>query len=386
VKVSPLSCLPKVRSNKRDAVPAALFLWLAVVTEISANSRKSLFLTRAGAPARYRFAGGLSGLSTLSLLGELAAALEMPQGDVARIVQTAPRRYKLFTITKRNGIDRRVIAQPARALKAIQRYVIAAKLRALPLHPIATAYRTGRSIADNAAAHAGRRVILKLDFRDFFNSITPGDFSAALDAARLDISPDNRMLLIAILFWLNPLEKRLCLAIGAPSSPFISNAVMEPLDRQFEAIAQAHSARCTRYADDITLSANSIENLLRAEQELRQAVARVPHPRLTFNDAKRGIFTTAGRRLVTGLVLTPDGKVSLGRERKRTISAALHHITVGRNVTRAHREETRGWLAYANGVEPAFVMAMAVKYPLAFRAIMGMGFATRRALAETALD
>lgn len=322
----------------------------------------------------------------VSLLGELAAALEMPEHDVARVVGSAPHRYKLFTIKKRNGIDRRVIAQPARTLKVMQRYVIASKLNALPIHPIATAYRTGRGIAENAAPHAGKRVILKLDFRDFFNSITPADLAAALDDARLTIAAADRTTLTAILFWLNPLDKRLCLAVGAPSSPFISNAVMEPLDRQFEAIARAHSARCTRYADDITLSANSIENLLRAEQELRRAVARAPHPRLTFNEAKRGIFTSAGRRLVTGLLLTPDGKVSLGRERKRTISAALHHIAVGRNATRSHREETRGWLAYANSVEPAFVVAMAVKYPRAFHAVMGMGFATREVSAEAAFD
>jgi RNA-directed DNA polymerase len=321
----------------------------------------------------------------VGLLRDLAVALDMSESDIASIVRTAPRRYKLFTIPKRSGADRRVIAQPAHALKAIQRYVVATKLTPLRIHPIATAYRTGRSIADNAAAHAAKRVILKLDFHDFFNSITPGDLQAVVERTRLDtIEASDRVLLNLILFWLHPLENRLCLAIGAPSSPFISNAVMEPLDRQFQDIARAHSARCTRYADDITLSANSIENLLQAERELRQVVGSSLHPRLTFNDSKRGLFTTAGRRLVTGLVLTPDGKVSLGRERKRKISAALHHISVGRNVAHAHREETRGWLAYANGVEPAFVVSMAVKYPLAFRAVMGMAFSSREALAETA--
>ena len=322
----------------------------------------------------------------MGLLRDLAAALEMSESDISRIVQTAPHRYKLFTIPKRNGVDRRVIAQPQRALKAMQRHVVTVTLKALRIHPIAMAYRAGKSIADNAAAHAGKRVILKLDFHDFFHSITPPDFEAVLERARLDtIAPGERPLLHAILFWLHPLQNRLCLSIGAPSSPFISNAVMEPLDREFASIARAHSARCTRYADDITLSANSIENLLQAEQDIRQVIARWLRPRLTFNDNKRGLFTTAGRRLVTGLVLTPDGKVSLGRERKRQISAALHHIATGRNVTHAHREQTRGWLAYANSVEPAFVMAMAVKYPHAFRAVMGMAFASRRVLAEAPL-
>lgn len=211
----------------------------------------------------------------MGLLGDLAAALGMPENDVARIAQAAPRHYKLFTIPKRSGTDRRVIAQPGRDVKAMQRHVVAVTLARLPIHPIATAYRAGRSIADNAAAHAGKRVILKLDFRDFFNSVTPHDLAAVLDGApSAAITTADRVLLNAILFWLNPLDNRLCLAIGAPSSPFLSNAVMEPLDRQFAAIARAHAVRCTRYADDITLSANSIESLLRAEQDMRQAVSR----------------------------------------------------------------------------------------------------------------
>jgi hypothetical protein len=105
---------------------------------------------------------------------------------------------------------------------------------------------------------------------------------------------------------------------------------------------------------------------------------------LTFNDEKRGLFTTAGRRMVTGLVLTPDGKVSLGRDRKRKISAALHHISIGRNVSLEHRELTRGWLAYANSVEPCFVAAMSAKYPHAFHAVLGMPFARLRYLPELA--
>jgi hypothetical protein len=81
-------------------------------------------------------------------------------------------------------------------------------------------------------------------------------------------------------------------------------------------------------------------------------------------------------RIVTGLVLTPDAKISLGRDRKRRISAALHHISVSRNVTEEHRSQTRGWLAYANSVEPSFIATMERKYPRAFRSVMGMPFAS----------
>lgn len=309
----------------------------------------------------------------MGLIRDLSVALEMSEDDIRKIVRTAPRRYKVFAIPKRSGVDRRIIAQPARELKAIQRYIVSTKLRRLRIHPIATAYRIGKSIADNAGVHAKKRVILKLDFRDFFHSITPADLQTIIRKADPDlIAKEDRPLLSSIFFWQHPLEERLCLSIGAPSSPHISNVVMEPLDREFQKIAKQYSTTCTRYADDITISGNSIENLLKAEQGFRHIVARTRQPRLTFNEEKRGIFTTAGRRIVTGLVLTPDAKVSLGRDRKRRISAALHHISVGRNVTQEHRDQTRGWLAYAKSVEPSFIITMERKYPVAFRSVMSM--------------
>lgn len=320
----------------------------------------------------------------MGLLRDLSIALEMSSDDISRIVMTAPLRYKLFTIPKRSGIDRRLIAQPARELKAIQRYVVSEKLAGLRIHPIAMAYRKGKNIADNAAQHAKKRVILKLDFRDFFHSISPQDLQSAVKRANLDtIDRNDRVLLNYIFFWQHPLNHRLCLSIGAPSSPYISNAIMEPLDREFHRIARECSTTCTRYADDITLSGNTIENLLKAEDKIRRAVSRSKSPQLTFNDDKRGIFTTAGRRIVTGLVITPDAKVSLGRERKRRISAALHHISVGRNLTPEHLEQTRGWLAYANSVEPTFVDAMARKYSAAFHSVMGMPIARSESVSDS---
>jgi RNA-directed DNA polymerase len=309
----------------------------------------------------------------VGLLSDIARGLDISEGEIAKIAATAPRRYKVFAIPKRSGLGHRIIAQPSRKVKAIQRYVMSQTLRGLPVHPMATAYRIGKSIADNAAPHAQRRVILKLDFRDFFHSITPPDLDSIVKISGLAaLSGNERGLLTSILFWRHPLENRLCLSIGAPSSPFISNAVMEPLDRAFDGAVRDCWVTYTRYADDITLSADTIENLLKAERRIRHIVAGSERPKLTFNDDKRGVFTTAGRRIVTGLVLTPDGKISLGRERKRSISAALHHIATGRNVARDHREQTRGWLAHAKSVEPSFLEAMARKYPTALRAVMNM--------------
>jgi hypothetical protein len=73
-----------------------------------------------------RFAGGNCGERTpaMSLVIELIEAIGLSGNDIERVIHTAPARYKVYPIEKRSG-GHRIIAQPSRELKAIQRYILA---------------------------------------------------------------------------------------------------------------------------------------------------------------------------------------------------------------------------------------------------------------------
>src|SRR5258708_26849286 len=101
----------------------------------------------------------------MSLLDEMVAHLRIGPTDLMRLIATAPARYKEYTIPKRLG-GVRLIAQPSRELKALQRYILENKLSAFPIHPAATAYIKGVNIRHNAAAHAKNRVMRNLDFQN----------------------------------------------------------------------------------------------------------------------------------------------------------------------------------------------------------------------------
>src|SRR4051794_3337072 len=109
------------------------------------------------------------------LLPILVAGTGLGEHDVLAIVRNAPIRYKTYPIRKRNGGER-LISQPARELKALQRVLAESFLSQLPVHRAATAYRPGVSIRDNAAAHVLNGPILKFDFKEFFPSITSHDW------------------------------------------------------------------------------------------------------------------------------------------------------------------------------------------------------------------
>ena len=79
--------------------------------------------------------------------------------------------YVSFTIPKRSG-NPRVILAPKRRLKQLQRRVLDLLVRKLPVSEHAHGFQRGRSIATSAAPHVGRAVILSLDLKDFFPSVT----------------------------------------------------------------------------------------------------------------------------------------------------------------------------------------------------------------------
>ena len=76
------------------------------------------------------------------LIRLLSIQTGLTEQDVERIINRAPDTYKSYTIPKRNGKGNRVISQPAREVKVLQR-VLTERLRSLPIHDAAMAYRKG---------------------------------------------------------------------------------------------------------------------------------------------------------------------------------------------------------------------------------------------------
>lgn len=293
----------------------------------------------------------------MRLLQTLARETGLSLRAVGRIVASAPKRYKTYAIPKRNGGER-IIAQPAFELKALQRLLMMRIFSDLPVHESAYAYVRGKSIRQNAVRHAQSSHILKLDFKDFFHSIRPVDLERVLRAVdRVQVNPLDHETMYQISFWGRGTNLPICLSIGAPSSPMISNIVMYELDRSIFELATSSGLIYTRYADDITVSsAAGLAPLVKFEHRLASLIDRSPLA-LTLNDAKRGIYGRGERRMVTGLIITPDGRVSIGRERKREIRAAVNRIKTGVADDRLLMR-CKGMLAFVISAEPLFLRSL----------------------------
>jgi hypothetical protein len=297
----------------------------------------------------------------MSLLEEMAIHFRIGRPDLLRIVRTAPARYKQYTIPKRTG-GVRTIAQPSRELKALQRYIMATKLSKFSIHQAATGYIKHRNIHYNAECHKHARVILKLDFENFFPSIIVHDWDVLLSKhTPPEIDRRDSQLYKQLLFWGQKSPVPLCLSIGAPTSPILSNIIMFSLDTRLSRAATATKVSYTRYADDITVSGESIEDVREFENRLIRILSLTKSPTLTLNQKKRGIYLKGEKRMVTGLKITPVGSISIGRERKRLVSVMLHKVLLGETDVN-HLNYLKGMLGFCLANEPEFVSRLRLKY------------------------
>ena len=152
------------------------------------------------------------------LIPLLVAETGLSEANIRSITRNASIRYKTYVIPKRNG-GVRLISQPAREVKALQKVVISSVIEKLPVHSCAMAYRPGISIRDNAIAHASSGSILKYDFENFFPSILARDWELYCSNNKVFAHQEDVALSTKILFCQRTSGSTPYLAIGAPSSP-----------------------------------------------------------------------------------------------------------------------------------------------------------------------
>lgn len=269
------------------------------------------------------------------------------------IQENASKLYKVYTIPKRNGSER-VICQPTPELKSIQRWLSRAVFGRLPVSDCATAYKKSASIKKNAELHRATSFTVHLDFENFFESFSRVNVIEFLrEGTRL--SDDD------IRFCSDIVTRHGRLTIGAPSSPSVSNALMHSFDAEIKSWCLEKDLIYSRYADDINISAFEPNSLSQVHGFILEKSAEFKYADLRLNEEKTSFLSRKYRRAITGVTLTPDKKLSIGRGRKREIKALVHKYGSGvLDVEASWR--LAGLVSFAYDVEPTFVESLKLKY------------------------
>lgn len=290
-----------------------------------------------------------------------ALKAEFPNLDEL-IASKLPLHYKVYKIPKRT-LGFRTIAQPTSQLKEIQRALVGILESKVHVHKCATAYRKGVGIKENASPHLMSNYLLKVDLENFFNSLTPQMLFKAIESQSITLSGPDKYIIEQVAFWNRARRKngRLILSVGAPSSPLISNIILLAFDRKINDICQSKKINYTRYADDMTFSTKNKNILPEILSDVKKTLKSSFGSRLAINEQKTIFSSKAHNRHVTGITITNDNKPSIGRDRKRYISALVHKFK-NSNLTILDIYHLKGLLSYVSHIEHSFLRRLEKKY------------------------
>jgi len=295
-----------------------------------------------------------------------ALGITMPQLVGMAYHRDAARKlhYVRFTIPKKGGGERAIWA-PLPRLKKAQRWILRNIVEKLLVHGAAHGFLPGRSTLSNALVHGDSRVVVRMDLKDFFPTVTwkrvKGIFRAAGYRDRISTllalicteAPRGVVELEGLRYFVSLGDR--CLPQGAPTSPGLTNTLCLRLDRRLSGWAAKRGWRYTRYADDLTFSLPNahigdeppIKQLIGVVHGVTKAEGFTVHP------DKTRIVRRGGRQKVTGLVINGGVAPRVPRTLKRQIRSAIHKLKVGKPLQEGETRETlRGYAAYIYMTDP----------------------------------
>lgn len=346
-------------------------------------------------------------LAPLFTLNHLAHNADVPYPFLRDVVERAPvaNPYRVFKLHKAGvGGPRRFrwIAAPNPLLLRAQQWINREILAHLMPHSACYAYRRGRSAYDAASLHARARWLVKVDVKNFFESILePKVYSVFRTAGYQPLIAFELARICTRLRTIDATEQRdrfigserlekysiepyrsNCfghLPQGAATSPALANLIVKPLDIELAALASERGFRYSRYADDIAFSSASKECNFSDAKHIEQKIYEfLRRHGFRPNMAKSQIRGPGARKLVLGL-LVDGAQPRLTKEFRGSLNLHIKHLVANGPISHAQargfqsviglRHYIEGLLSYAHRIDEAFVddcrsQLQSVKWPL----------------------
>ena len=213
-------------------------------------------------------------------------------------------------------------------------------------------------IYSNAQKHVGKKLVLNIDLKDFFQSITFSRIVGFFNKNRLFLLELDVAILIAqITTYRATISEEGFLPQGSPCSPIISNLIGNILDVKMVKLAKEYKFTYTRYVDDLTLSTNLpifSKDIIKFDDETWIIGPALKHAinssKFTINPQKTRLTNRYNKQEVTGL--TVNKKVNISQDYYRYTRSMVQKFCVDGEFfkSKAHMDKQKITREALNGI------------------------------------
>ena len=126
----------------------------------------------------------------------------------------------------------------------------------------------------------------------------------------------------------------------------------------------------TRYADDIVVSGQSRAALDGVESKLHELLVSYFHGHLRLNSAKRKAHAVGRKTRILGMVVLPNGRVTIDMELKRKVEVLLHFyirnrekfVVMSGDDLDAGVRKLSGYITYINAADKPYLEKLRRKF------------------------
>ncbi|WP_039975327.1 reverse transcriptase domain-containing protein [Vibrio jasicida] len=189
-------------------------------------------------------------------------------------------------------------------------------------------YRKGKNALAAVQVHRKSKYFFQTDIRAFFSSINKQLIKEALLRSRdnipvldLDIYLDRIVDMVSV---------GNSLATGFSTSPLISNSVLVEFDDALVNYCTTNNLIYTRYSDDLIISSqNTIDHSI--ENVIESFLSQYYSDTFSLNDRKSRYSHIGQRVKILGMVILPNGDITIDRKQKKEIEVLLHFYREDKN-------------------------------------------------------
>lgn len=247
---------------------------------------------------------------------KLYGILNVEIKDIEGIVKRLDNSEAYFWFRDKNG---RNIMSPYKKLKSVQKR-INHLLSRIEIPVWVHGGIKKRSIQTNATTHKNSNIFLQIDIKKFYNNCSREKVFQFF-YSKLSMSPDVAKIMTDLTTYQNQL------VTGSPSSSYLSFLAYEEMFIKINDLVTEKGMIMTLYVDDITISGfERIENLHLFIDQIDKILKKSGHQ---INNRKTSYLTANDHPIITGISISPSGKIKVPNSLRHNIINALSDIKKG---------------------------------------------------------